>query len=686
MLVLLFVYLHLISAELIVNPLGPTVSQEYTNCLKGLISNNFVKPGLVFVPRTTKPSFSVSKIREDVLKLLHHKLKFTVQTSKPIVEKEIECDDTRVCDEVLSVDRDFFAVIPLANYYIIIVSGFTDFKDIVNKLVTLRTWNPRAFFIVLCLRLKNLHEIPQKHYPERMLTYLFKRNALSAVVIVPNHRNYRDCFIYGWKPFDPPTYCGYHNETAYGRVRIQNICSQGVLENKKKLFENIIPQDLTGCYLDVIALKRQPFISDDEDDPNLEKKLIEELAGIFKLETKYELVNEFRGEKDDEEWSGALRHIVSGKGDVLFGGVFPDYDVHEDFDSSIPYLTDFYTWVVPRAYKSPPWVSLIIIFQEWVWYSAAVVFVLCVFTWKILAVLSNESQYHKSFDHCFLNTWYITLGFSAYVRPVRESLRIFFVFFNIYCILFLTAYQTKLIDVLTNPSFEKQMKTMKELIESDLKFGGTEEIHDLFYNSTDYFDALIGEKWIDVNDIEGAMIDVVVHRNFSLLCSNLELMYMASVMPELSDAFGKPTYYQFEDKVFTIPLELVTQFGFPLIERFSRVLSALTQMGVVEEILNTYSEDMLRARANILREVDKGKSSENPLSLLHLEGGFLALAVGYISGTIVLILEIFCNTQYVRNKSVSFMNYLKRLKAKYKMKTKMYLNKKLKIDLANKNI
>lgn len=116
------------------------------------------------------------------------------------------------------------------------------------------------------------------------------------------------------------------------------------------------------------------------------------------------------------------------KGLILLGGIFPDFDVNEDFEYSSTYLADSYIWVVPRAYPSPPWVSLTITFHNLVWYSAIVGFLLCVISWKFFGQLSGDTLYNKTLGHCFLNTWLCLLGLSAYTRPRKQGLRLFFVF------------------------------------------------------------------------------------------------------------------------------------------------------------------------------------------------------------------------------------------------------------------
>lgn len=52
-----------------------------------------------------------------------------------------------------------------------------------------------------------------------------------------------------------------------------------------------------------------------------------------------------RGEVEgDGKWSNLLGMIRGDMCHFVLGGFFPDNDVHDDFDVTVPYLDDTYTW------------------------------------------------------------------------------------------------------------------------------------------------------------------------------------------------------------------------------------------------------------------------------------------------------------------------------------------------------
>ncbi|XP_026322266.1 uncharacterized protein LOC113231934 [Hyposmocoma kahamanoa] len=633
--------------EAIVNPQGPTVVKDFSNCVTDLMEHNFRKEGLLIFVNTNNVSTSVANIRSELLRNINSKLIYSVEVKNPRDEPAICVRN--VDDNYLSVfHKEIFEPTPLAEYYIVVIDNYSDFTRVASCIIRSRSWNPLAKFLILLFHFANSTKSIEIQI-ENMLTCLFRHNVINIAVIVPEVNNIRNAIVYSWRPFEPPIRCGYFNETAINRLKVENICEKGVVKSENDIYRDRVPDSMMGCTLNILALQRQPFVSADPFDPNMEKKLINELATKYGFEINYQIINSFRGVKFDGKWEGALNKLVAKKGHILLGGIFPDNDVHEDFICSETYLADSYTWVAPKAFPSPPWVALLVIFQRVVWYCAVAGFVLCVCAWKIFGILSKDSTYHRTFRHCFMNAWISMFGFCAYARPVKQSLRMFYVFFNLYCILFLTGYQTKLIDVLKNPTFEEQIDTIEKLIESDLKFGGFEEVHDLFYNSSDPFDNLIGEKWVPVDNISKALIDVAVYRNFTVLCSRMELAHLAAIMPELSDSFGNNRYYAFDTNTFSVPMEMVALKGFAFMEKFSATLRIHTQMGVNSGVRRQFAQLTRLRRANLLRTLDR-EDELKPLSLQHLQGGFLALIMGYLSGAISLLVEIFINSEFVTNK------------------------------------
>ncbi|XP_032512983.2 uncharacterized protein LOC116766944, partial [Danaus plexippus] len=631
-----------------INTRGPTIVKEFVNCVSSLIKKDFQEPGLLIFGISYDSSSIVEKLREQVLKYIHESNNFVIQTVDPSKIAVCKKSDINVPGG-FHLDLKENKHVRTANYFVVIANNAEDFFQFASKIIKAKYWNPDAKFIVFLCHLINEDNV-KRMVVQEILSYLFKHNVMKVVVGTVKDHKMRKVLIYSWRPYDPPKYCGYDNETNENRLELENICENGILKFEKSVFYNRVPNNMYGCNMYMLALERQPFISRNMNDPNMEKVMVNELLKKTNFSINYQIINAFRGERNESgKWSGALKELVSKKGHVLLGGIFPDFDVHEDFECSLTYLSDSYAWVVPRAYSKPPWIALTITFQEHVWYLTVVGFFICVITWNFFGRISCDTKYNKSLMHCFMNTWISSLGFSSYVRPVQQSLRVFNVFLNIYNILLLTAYQTKLIDVLLNPTFEYQIHTLEELIDSRLNFGGSEELHDLFYNSSDTFDHKIGENWIHINNISKALIDVVVNRNFSVLCSRLELAHLSAVIPELTDDLGQDNYYVFKTNAFTVPIEMIALKGFPFMKNISRTLSIYKQLGLNSMLRRYFTSLNMKKRAKLFKKSGNNKNLK-ALSMKHLQGGFFILAIGNVAGIVILILEIILNSNYIKYK------------------------------------
>ncbi|XP_063532826.1 uncharacterized protein LOC134743364 [Cydia strobilella] len=646
------IFLLSIGVNAKVNPQGPTtVVNDFSSCVSEIIDKNFAQSGLLYFVDTFNVSTPVAGIRHGIIKSVHKKIKYSVKIATPTNKDKGIClnNDNTAIEMNVESHMDHFEAKSLADYFILIIEDYKDFSYIASRLIRDRSWNPRALFILVYFSITRSDDQNIRH-AEDMLFCLYKVNVINAVVIIPEVNNVRKANIYSWRPYEPPKYCGHYNESIRNRLIAENVCERGKVKYPKKIFGSKIPSDMMGCSLKVLALERHPFIINNSLYPNIESLLITQVAKRYNLSLRYEILNSYRGEKLFRgDWSGALRDLTHKRGHLLLGGIFPDDEVHQDFECSSTYLADSYTWVVPRALPKPAWLALFVIFQKTVWLTVITCFVLIALSWMVLAKLSKDPTYRTNLDHYFINTWLSNLGFCAFSRPITNSLRLFFVFINLYCILLLTAYQTKLIDFLTNPSFEYQISTVEELVEIGLKCGGSEELHDLFENSTDPIDNYFLDEWIDIADIGDALRDVAIHRNFSLLCSRLELAYVSAMIPELSDQFGNYMYYAFPTNVFTVPLETVSMKGFPFMKLFHSTLTYFQQYGVNKGVIGYFGGYLLRQRARLLRKLANKYSKRDALSIQTLQGGYLALIFGSVCGTFVFIVEIILNTKFVKN-------------------------------------
>lgn len=365
-----------------------------------------------------------------------------------------------------------------ADYYVIIVDSLVMFDMKLMNLVKLDSWNPHASVVILCSARLNT-ENSLKAYSGEMLKRLWSYYILYAVILLQDVKVKTTFHVFSWNPYDPPERCGEANGTSTSQIH--DTCVGGHLKRGTGLFNDKLPKNLQGCPLKILAMIMPPFINNQaERNPGIEMELLNTIVHKLNVEMFVDFNNTSRGERISGRcWSGMVGRLMNDEGDLAFGGIYPDNAIHNDFETTISYLQDSYTWVVPRALALPRWLGLVIIFDNNMWIVVGVIYLMCTLVWLLLGNLSNESKQHKALDHCAINTWMMNIGGVAYNRPVNQALRVFFIFLCIYNVVLVTAYQTKLIMVLTQPYYEKQIDSLEEILNANLHVGGVEELKDI---------------------------------------------------------------------------------------------------------------------------------------------------------------------------------------------------------------
>ncbi len=96
--------------------------------------------------------------------------------------------------------------------------------------------------------------------------------------------------------------------------------------------------------------------------------------------------------------------------------------------------------------------------------------------------------------------------------------------------------------------------------------------------------------------------------------------------------------------VFSNPLEMIAERGFPLIRKFNNLINRMKDAGLTSKIYKDflYNKTVL----DFIRYRDRSSDViEIPLTLDHLQGAFAVLIVGLIVSVVVLAIEIVLNSQ-----------------------------------------
>lgn len=146
------------------------------------------------------------------------------------------------------------------------------------------------------------------------------------------------------------------------------------------------------------------------------------------------------------------------------------------YSYTVPFIQDDITWCVSRAKPIPVWLNMWQITSETIWCLA---FITVYLEGLIIYLLMRYERGHvgfmkKDFHYCVL-----MMAMSAFTgmsnityRPKSKQLSLFVGLLLITGILISTIWNCFLIKVLTRPIYQKQVTTIKELMENDFRLAG----------------------------------------------------------------------------------------------------------------------------------------------------------------------------------------------------------------------
>lgn len=92
-------------------------------------------------------------------------------------------------------------------------------------------------------------------------------------------------------------------------------------------------------------------------------------------------------------------------------------------------------------------------------------------SWLIFGKIMGEEKPHRKLVLCVMNSLAVVLGISSNNRPNYTPLRIFFILLALYGLNITTIYTSKLITVFTQPAHDRQITTVKEILDAGIPIG-----------------------------------------------------------------------------------------------------------------------------------------------------------------------------------------------------------------------
>lgn len=283
---------------------------------------------------------------------------------------------------------------------------------------------------------------------------------------------------------------------------------------------------------------------------------------------------------------------------------------------------------------------MLCIFEEETWALSIAILIISGTSWYFFGRKTPEKLAHKDGVLCMLNSWCVFIGVSSNNQPDFAPLRIFFITFSIYALNLTTIYTSKLIRVFTHPALDRQIDTIEELINSKIPIGGREEYADWFDNDSPY-DIIIGKLY---NDSEAFW---PVEENFASVARGERIILTNRnfvLSKSLDDIFAFPS------DALASPLQMFSERGFPLLKRYSTLLSYMVDTGIISKLHGDFIYDVTILDHIRKHEIQSDEDSQIVLTLSHMDGAFTILLLGVSLSFVTFIGELCINWYMTRRK------------------------------------
>ncbi|PNF27931.1 hypothetical protein B7P43_G00893 [Cryptotermes secundus] len=447
-----------------------------------------------------------------------------------------------------------------------------------------------------------------------MLQLLWSFKVLNAVVAIPQRKS--ALVLYTWFPYQSPEICTHVQEVVLNYWLFEN---EGRFLLNSSLFPQKIPQDFKGCNISVSTLEIEPFVILSEGFPEdgVEGRLFHLVMKELNLRYKLKLPgNESWGKKlPNNTWTGMKGDLFNNVTELGFGGLLLDRELCEVFECTITYLKDRLVWHVPRARQVAQWKGVYRVFEKETW---MVIFVVSIMVALLLWRMGNickETSYSalaKSLSH----VWAINLGISVPKQPRAFRPRLLFLFWVIYCLHMNAVYLSFLTSFLINPGFERQVRTVEELVKSNLHYGYHSGFDKYFNDSTDeILVKILSRRKHCEGDGEECLRRMAARGDFAMLVSSMLVQYKSAL--KFVDHSGNILFNHFEDSFLDYDFVMYLTKGSHLLERLDSVIQRTVESGMLEHWWEEMKNTMRLKQALLVVE------EASTLSFSHFQSVFV---------------------------------------------------------------
>ncbi|XP_069954663.1 glutamate receptor ionotropic, delta-1 isoform X2 [Cherax quadricarinatus] len=428
-------------------------------------------------------------------------------------------------------------------------------------------------------------------------------------------------------------------------------------QNHSDLFPDLY-QDCNGHIFKAVALDFPPFIQYSSGNSThplvmkdcLDKRIIDTIAEVHNF--TYQVFEPADGlfgyQLDNGSFTGVLGEIQSSKRDFSLD-LSITAERGEVVDFTIGYHWEPLTFVTSKPQPLPQWLALVRPFQAYMWLCLLLMLAASGPTFWLLQWLSGGS-------YSLPNAIFLTFGSmisqvklcTGQLWPRTSEVRVFSVFWLLFCLVVAVSYVGNLTAFLTVPALSPTIDSLEDLLDSNFVWGINN------FGAADYQLFKTSKVPLYQNIFRGltfcpSLVECMqraLNEHFAFI--SFKTYLRDAIAMHFIDKNGETRVYLAKDSFFPADTGYAVQKGSPIKRVFDGILKRLLGGGFVAKWMSTLidqhtldTQSRAAAAAAVCGEASTMLEGNHlSLTLYHLQGVFVVYAVGLLFSLVIFICEL----------------------------------------------
>jgi len=523
--------------------------------------------------------------------------------------------------ELSTDDKIWLSRNPRGKYIVSIISNCTNFdtilisRAILNKLWFYQVLNAAVLFLKLNEQASN--DLQQNTTVSAQGTHLE---------------------LHTWYPYENSDRCNPDEGTVPVKVfTVRNVSDI----TRSDVFRGYFGKNLHGCAVNVHVEIKPPSVFPPKRIWNNNSGYQNVYEDGIEIELIWIIGNALNMTMDIEDTTKIeLRNITPS----IYAGRYATYSSALDYltERTHGYLSARLDWYTPCAVKHQRWSRFLKVFSLDMWICFALSVVLAIITVSCISICGHKTNLHesKSYSNIFsatANIIAVLLSVSVHTQPRSAPLRLFFFCWVWYSVAISTVFQAYLTTFFIEPGYEEPIKTVEQMLTSDMKFGFIDEYEAFFYNVPDSVDSAILNNAIRCPDRGASFNWAAVYQNTSIVFDNLNIEICRD-MGKMTDENKRHLLCELEDGgVTSLDLVLLVIRGSPFLELINDIIQHTVESGILTHIKK---RDFPKEKILSMPETFAFDDTYTVFGVRHLQTAFYLLMLGYVLAVACFVTEI----------------------------------------------